>query len=169
MLNKLVRRFKRKAVLYLVNKVFQGTRPQLFAVKRRLLNSIGYNIGEGTKIVAPIYCTGSLSIGKSCWIGTKLTVHGNGHVIIGDYCDLGPEVCFLTGTHKIGSSERRAGEGYNTTIQISSGCWIGGKSTFVNDITVGSASVVAAGALVNKSVAANVLVGGVPAKVIKSL
>ena len=155
--------------MFLVNNILTGTRPCFFDIKRRLLNSIGYKIGEGTKIVGPIYCTGDLSIGKDCWIGTNLHVHGNGIVIIGDSCDLGPEVRFLTGTHEIGPIERRAGKGYNTTIQISSGCWIGGCSTFVNDITIGKSSVIAACALVCKSVEGNTLAGGIPAKAIKKL
>lgn len=169
MITKILSHLKRVGYILLINKVLAGTRPCFFKTKRRLLNGIGYQIGDGTKIVGPIHCNGSLSIGKNCWIGTNLTVHGNGKVIIEDSCDLGPEVCFLTGTHQIGSADRRAGDGYNTTIKVSSGCWIGGKSTLVNGIIVGKSSVIAAGALVCKSVEDNTLVGGVPAKVIRAL
>lgn len=155
--------------MFLVNNVFHGTRPQFFSIKRNLLNSIGYQIGEGSKIVGPIRCTGTLKVGNNCWIGERLTIHGNGHVIIGDSCDLGPEVTFLTGSHQIGSPERRAGEGYNATIRISSGCWIGGKSVFTNNIEIGRSVVIAAGAIVCKPLTNDVLAGGVPAKVIRNL
>lgn len=166
---KVIGYIKRKLVFFLVNNVFQGTRPQFFPIKRNLLNGIGYQIGKSSKIVGPIRCTGTLEVGNNCWIGSGLTIHGNGHVIIGDSCDLGPEVTFLTGSHRIGSPERRAGEGYNSTISIASGCWIGCKSVFTNNIEIGESVVVAAGALVCKSITGNVLVGGVPAKVIRNL
>lgn len=60
-----------KRVLYLfpVNKVLAGTHASSFEKKRRLLNKIGFTIGKGTKIVAPIECTGKLTVGENCRIG----------------------------------------------------------------------------------------------------
>lgn len=105
----------RKIVLFLVNKVYAGTSSKHFEVKRRLLNStVGFEIGEGTRIVAPIECTGTLKIGKACWIGKNLKVNGNGSVVIGDNCDIGPEVTFQTGGHEIGDASRRAGGGHSS-------------------------------------------------------
>lgn len=158
---------KRRLNLYLVNHVLVGTKH--FEKKRRLLNSIGYEIGEGSKIVGPIECYGKLIIGKNCWIGKNLTINGNGTVIIGDNCDIAPEVTFQTGGHLIGSPERRAGEGQIFKQTVGNGTWIGGRATICNDIDIGNSSVVAGCACVTKSVPDNVLVGGVPAKVIRSL
>lgn len=64
---------KKRIVIYLVNHVLAGTR--FFPAKRSLLRSIGYEIGENTKIVGPIHNTGTLRIGANCWIGCNLTVH----------------------------------------------------------------------------------------------
>lgn len=161
--------FWRAIVYFLVNKIFAGTNPHYFKLKASLLRTIGYTIGKNTLIVGPITCTGRLSIGDNCWIGTNLKIHGNGNVFIGNNIDIAPDVTFLTGTHYIGTEERRAGQGYNTTIRVEDGCWLGGKSVFVNEITIGTMSVAAAGAVVCKDVPANSLVGGVPAKIIKSL
>ena len=126
-------------------------------------------IGENTKIVGPVVCTGSLIIGRDCWIGANFTVRGNGTVILGDRIDVGPDVTFITGTHQTGTSEHRAGEGYNCTQTIGNGCWIGAKSIFVNNISIGASCIVAASACVCKTFPANLLIGGVPAKAIKSL
>lgn len=60
---------KKRIVIYLVNHVLAGTR--FFPAKRSLLRSIGYEIGENTKIVGPIHNTGTLRIGANCWIGCK--------------------------------------------------------------------------------------------------
>ena len=170
MLRRIIRRIRKTAVMFLVNKVFAGsTRPISFSVKRKLLRSIGYHIGDNTKIVGPIFCTGSLSIGSNCWIGRNFKVHGNGTVILGDRIDVGPEVTFVTGTHEVGGAERRAGRGYNCMQTIGDGCWIGCGSFFVNEINVGNSCVVAASACVCKNVPSNVLIGGVPAKIIRNL
>lgn len=109
---------KKRIVIYMVNHVLAGTR--FFPAKRNLLRSIGYEIGENTKIVGPIHNTGTLRIGANCWIGCNLTVHGNGTVTIGDNCDIAPDVTFLTGGHQMGDHSRRAGKGesYHITVGL---------------------------------------------------
>lgn len=156
-------------MLFLVNKVLDGTNPTFFPIKAKLLRSIGYIIGNNTAIVGPIICTGKLEVGDNCWVGTNLVIRGNGTVKIGNNVDIGPDVTFLTGTHKIGDVRRRAGEGCNSIITVGDGCWIGAKSVFLNTITIGRSTIVAACSCVNKSVLDNTLIGGVPAKVIKNL
>lgn len=146
MIKRIIRHVWRTIALFLVNRVFAGTNNRFFDVKRSLLRSIGYHIGSNTKVVGPVVCTGSLIIGRDCWIGANFTVRGNGTVILGDRKDVGPDVTFVTGTHKIGTSERRAGEGYNCAQTIGNGCWIGAKSIFVNHISIGASCIVAASA-----------------------
>ena len=156
-------------VLFSVNRIFVGASPKYFAIKRWLLNSIGISVGKGTKVVGPIVCTGTLVIGRDCWIGKNLMVNGNGFVTIGDRCDIAPEVTFQTGGHEIGGAQRRAGKGFNATQRVGSGVWIGGRSTIVGDVTIGDSSVIAGCACVVKDVEPNTLVGGVPAKLIRGL
>ena len=158
---------KKRIVFRMVNHVLNGTR--FFAAKRKLLCSIGYEIGENTKIVGPIFCTGTLRIGANCWIGRNLTVHGNGSVIIGDNCDIAPDVTFFTGGHIVGTTERRAGVGESYKIAVGNGTWIGGRSTILGNTTIGDGCVVAACACVVGDVEKNVLTGGVPAKKIRDL
>ena len=47
--------------------------------------------------------------------------------------------------------------------------WVGSNSTILPGVTIGENAVIAAGAVVSKDVPANVIVGGVPAKVIRAL
>lgn len=160
---------KKRIAWLCVNHIFRGTNPRFFSVKARVLNMAGYPVGKGTKIVGPIECSGTFQIGDECWIGKNLKINGNGHVIIGHRCDIAPEVTFQTGGHLIGDAERRAGKGqiYHQTVE--DGVWIGGRSTILNNTTIGKSSVVAACACVVHDVEPNVLVGGVPAKVIRRL
>lgn len=158
---------KRHIGLFMVNHIFKGVK--FFSIKRKLLNFAGYSIGDHTKIVGPIYCTGKLSIGENCWIGTHCTIHGNGTVVLEDNIDIGPDVMFLTGGHQIGEENRRAGKGEKYSIKVESGCWIGARSTIVGNTTIRRSSVIGACSLVNKDVEASVLAGGIPCKTIKSL
>ena len=52
-------------------------------------------------------------------------------------------------------------------VIISNNVWIGMNATILKGVTIGENSVVAAGAVVTKSVPANVVVGGNPAIIIK--
>lgn len=156
--------------LWLVNHIYAGdSKAKYFEKKRRLLIAAGVEIGEGTKVVGPIYPHGNLIIGKNCWIGKNLVVNGIGTVVIGDNCDIAPEVTFQTGGHEIGSEERRAGTGIIFNQSVGSGSWIGGRVTILNNSTIGKSCVVAGCACVVKSVPDNTVVGGVPAKVLKRL
>lgn len=159
--------FRRLSVVFVVNHILCGTR--FFGIKRCLLRWIGYEIGSNTKIVGPLFNTGILRIGADCWIGRGLTVHGNGTVYIGDKCDIAPNVTFLTGGHRIGGADRRAGSGERYCISVGSGTWIGARATILGNTQIGQSCVVAACACVAKNVADHQLVGGVPAKVIREL
>ena len=167
LLTRIVAYIKKRTAMYLINRVYCGTKK--FEKKRKLLNSVGFKIGEGTKVVGPIEVYGKLIIGKNCWIGKNFKVNGNGTATIGDNCDIGPEVTFQTGGHFIGSSERRAGKGCIFNQVIGDGCWIGGRVTILNNTTIGNSCVVAGCACVTKDVDDNSVVGGVPAKVIRKL
>jgi len=164
-----LRGIKKRVALFLVNILFCGTKPYFWNIKRNLLNWAGYSIGENTKIVGPLRIFCNLKIGDNCWVGTDFTVHGNGTVIIGNSCDIAPDVIFLTGSHKIGDSRRRAGEGLNYEIKKGDGVWIGARSTILGNIEIGSGCIIGACSLVNKSFSDNKMIAGIPAQVIKEL
>ena len=161
---------RRKWVLYMVNSRLVGTKEKNFERKRRLLNLLEeVEVGEKTRVVGPIDISGKVKIGNSSWIGKNFRVNGNGNVIIGDNCDIGPEVTFQTGGHEIGTSEQRAGKGINFTQIVGNGVWIGGRTTILNNTAIGNGSIVAGCACVTKNVPDNVIVGGVPARKIRDL
>lgn len=143
--------------------------PVIRRFKQWLLKQAGILTGNGTTVVGPIECTGTLTIGDNTWIGKNFKVNGNGSVRIGSNVDIGPEVTFQTGTHCIGSHVRRAGEGKNNVQNVGNGVWIGCRVVVVNNTSIGEGSVIAAGAVVVSDIGNDVLVGGIPAKVIKNL
>ena len=164
-----VSKISRKVCLFIINNFFSTTR--YFKLKRYLLNFSGIKVGKDTKVVAPLYLgtVATLTIGEGCWIGSGLNIYGNGNVVIGDRCDIAPDVSFVTGSHEMGGVERRAGKGVSYEIKIENGCWIGARVTILGDVTISNSSVIGTCSLVNKSIAASVIAAGVPAKIVKNI
>jgi maltose O-acetyltransferase len=57
----------------------------------------------------------------------------------------------------------------SSPVVIGKNCWIGNQAIIMRGVTIGDNSIVAAGAIVTKSVPSNVLVAGNPARIIKSI
>lgn len=165
----MIRNRIRGVTLFFINHFMSGN--FFWSLKRGLLRATGVRIGKNVKIVGPLHigvCS-NLSIGDNSWIGKNFTVYGNADASVGSNCDIAPDVVLETGAHEIGSAARRAGRGYCGPIAIEDGCWIGVKAILLAGVTVESGSIVAAGAVVNKNVPMNTVVGGVPAVVKKEL
>jgi len=135
----------------------------------------GARIGPRTRIYGLLQIEGvgpvasHLSVGARCMFTTPLFLNLSAPITIGDDVVIGHHVAILTDDHEIGGPERRCGERVAKAVTIENGAWIGARATLLPGITVGSGSIVAAGALVNRDVPNNTLVGGVPARFIKVL
>ena len=94
-------------------------------------------------------------------------VVGDAAVLIGRDVDVGPHINLIKGTHQpFGISEKAAekaaGKDYSLPITIEDGAWIGAGATILGGVTLGKQSLIAAGALVRKSVDSAQIVAGVP-------
>jgi acetyltransferase-like isoleucine patch superfamily enzyme len=110
-----------------------------------------------------------LVVGRRSFVNHQCYFDTSAAVTIGMDCAVGPRVCFITSGHAIGPSQRRAGPGISAPITVEDGCWIGAGAVLLPGVTIGRGSIVAAGAVVNRDVAPNSLVGGVPARILKGL
>lgn len=53
-------------------------------------------------------------------------------------------------------------------IKVGNNCWIGAKATFLDGSEIGNGCIVAAGTVVNGKFPDNVIIGGIPAKILKN-
>ena len=82
---------------------------------------------------------------------------------------LGPFVRLITNEHEMGGPQQRAANNAAPPITIGDGTWIGAGATVLGGVTIGRGCMVAAGAVVTPDVPDNTVVGGVPARAIKTL
>jgi acetyltransferase-like isoleucine patch superfamily enzyme len=131
---------------------------------------IGKPVDEHFSLIPPFYTTGGVDIrvGRNVFINQNCTFYDLGGLDIGDDVLIGPNVSLITSGHPIAPSERRNGV-IAKPIVIGRNVWIAAGATIIGGVTVGENSVVAAGSVVTKDVPPNTLVGGNPARVIRSI
>ncbi|MDQ0361471.1 sugar O-acetyltransferase [Breznakia pachnodae] len=109
----------------------------------------------------------NIHVGKDFIANYNVTILDIAPVVIGDYCMIGPNTLITTVGHPISAKGRREKKAQGKKIVIGDNVWIGGNCTILPDVSIGNNVVVAAGAVVTKSVPDNCIVGGIPAKIIK--
>lgn len=113
-------------------------------------------------------CT--IEIGANTYIGhhSHLACTEDGSTLkIGSMCMLSSYVQIRTGdSHSILDKD---GSRINpaASVTIDDHCWLGEGCKVMKGVTLGSDTVVSSGAIVTKSFGSNVLLGGIPAKVLK--
>ena len=111
-----------------------------------------------------IFIGDNVSINRGCEIYPSHAVK-NARIIIGNDVTIAPNVVFF------GAGQNIHLEGLPDiaeSITVHDGVYIGGNSTIRYGVTIGENSVIAAGSVVVKDVPPNTVVGGNPAKVLRS-
>ncbi len=114
---------------------------------------IGLNIGNNSAIGEYSYfgCSGGVSIGEDVIMGQYISFHSENHN--------------FANKSKLIREQGVTSKG----VVLGNNIWVGSKVTFLDGCKVGDNSVVAAGAVVKDEFPPNVIIGGVPAKVLKHL
>ncbi|NEU07992.1 sugar O-acetyltransferase [Flavihumibacter sp. R14] len=138
-------------------------------IRDRLSEIIGSQIDRSTIIFVPFYTNFGRHIrfGKNVFVNHACSFLDMGGITIEDDVQIGPKVNLITENHPIEPSERKHLD--LRAIVIRRNAWIGAGATILPGVTVGENAIVAAGAVVNRDVPANTIVGGVPAKIIRGI
>lgn len=193
LIDRAIMRFR--GILFLQKKVFLGSD---CAIKNKKNIAFGKNctIEKGTRIDG--YATNKIQLGDGCKIGayslitctSHLSKYGIGltmgnHSAIGDFAHFGASggieigndvimgsyISFHSENHNFRDKTKLIREQGVTSkgIKLGNNIWVGAKVTFLDGCVIGNNTVVAAGAVVNEVFPDNVIIGGVPAKILKSL
>lgn len=130
---------------------------------------IGAEIDESFGLFPPFYTDygKNIRLGKGVFINSGCCFQDQGGIKIGNNVLIGHQVVLATLNH--GHLPKGRADLHGKGIVIEDEVWIGAHATVLPGVRIGHGSIVAAGAVVNKDVPPLSVVGGVPAKLIKTL
>lgn len=138
-------------------------------VRDMLSELFGYQVPQSLRVFPPFYTDfgKNIVVGEHVFINACCHFQDHGGVTIGDGCQIGHNVVFATLNHGLAPEKRKST--CPAPIMLGRNVWVGSNATILQGVTIGDNAIIAAGAVVTKNVAANTVVGGVPAKFIKSI
>ena len=130
---------------------------------------IGKQVDRSFRMFPPFYTDfgKNITIGKDVFINSGCHFQDQGGIEIGDGALIGHNVVLATINHDLNPKENR--KNHYAAIKIGAHVWIGSNATVLPGVTIGDYAVVAAGAVVTRDVPAMTVVGGVPARVLKTI
>ena len=132
---------------------------------------IGPNVclTAGISAEQEMFLTPTVTIGRKCIIGRGSHIIGHWSIELGDEIQTGPYVYITDQNHSY--EDPNAPVGWQTPVEaavkIGSGSWIGTNAVILPGTTLGRNTVVAAGAVVRGEFPDHVVLGGVPAKILR--
>lgn len=125
---------------------------------------------------------GKIRMGKHSKIGAGATIQCVDEVVIGDYtaiaintyiCDnnthpINPDFRLYMRTQSETDDSRMWRHSDHAPVHIGKNCWIGQNVRIQKGVTIGDNSIIAANSIVTKSVPANCIAAGNPAKIVKT-
>ena len=109
---------------------------------------------DGAVINPPFYCDyGShIHVGKNFFANYNCTIIDVAKVIIGDNCQMAPNVAIYTAGHPIYPDTRNTAWEYGKEVRIGDNVWIGGNTVICPGVTIGDCCVIGAGSVVTKDI-----------------
>lgn len=165
MLKKIIDRIKTIILETTVYIVHVASRIPSHHIRRLIYRLAGVKIGKGSTIhmYARFYNPANIRIGADSIIGESVVLDGRGKLTIGDHVALASEVMIYNSKHDIEHDDFAA---ITEPVKIDDYVFIGPRAIILPGVKVGRGAIVAAGAVVTKSVPPFAIVGGVPSKII---
>ncbi len=141
------------------------------AERQILLQQLLGRIGQNSYVEPPFYCSygQNIYIGDHVYLNVLCTIPDCNEVQIGHHVMIGPGVHIYTAAHLLQAEARIQGWEVAKPIVIEDNVWLGGGAILLPGVRIGRNAVVGAGAVVPKSVPANTVVAGNPARVIREI
>jgi maltose O-acetyltransferase len=144
-------------------------------MRENLCKIIFRKCGKNINIEKNVYfgLGNSIEIGSNSGMGKNAyisNIGGGGEVIIGNNVMMAPDVCILTKSHEFSDIKipMNMQKSYSSTVIIEDDVWIGIRTIILPGVKIGKGSIIGAGAVVTKDEPSYSIVGGIPAKIIKS-
>lgn len=137
---------------------------------RALLKELtGREIDNSFGLFPPFYtdCGKNMRFGKRVFVNSGCKFQDQGGITIGNDVLIGHNCVIATLNHAADPDNR--GDMVPLPVSIGNKVWIGANATILPGVSIGEGAIIAAGAVVNKNVPPRTVVGGVPAKILKTI
>ena len=126
-------------------------------------------IDESVTVFTPLYINYGkhTKMGKNVFINFDCVFLDLGGITIEDNVLIAPKVSLLSEGHPTAIEDRHSL--IPKPIHIKKNAWIGANATILQGVTIGENAIVASGSVVSKDVPDNTIVGGIPAKILKTI
>ena len=127
--------------------------------------------GARPRILAEFHCDDgkNIRVGDDFLANYNVTILDRARVTFGDSVLIAPGTVITTVNHALDPAKRRANICTALPITVGNNVWIGANCTILPGVTIGDDAVIAAGAVVRSDVPPRAVVGGVPARVLKTV
>jgi maltose O-acetyltransferase len=135
-------------------------------------NAFGYGpaprLGTGEILLQARNPNARIVIGEANMFSNNVSIVANQQITIGDRCAIGDLVSIYDcDFHEINPATRYRSDGQTKPVHIGNNVWLGSRVIVLKGVTIGDNSVIAAASVVTKSIPANCIAAGNPAKVIR--
>ena len=150
---------------------YNGTAFAEQELRDRLLRELLAECGEGVDIRPPFHLEYGtrVRIGAGTFFNYDCLMLDVAPVTIGAACQVASRVQFITATHPIDPEPRRIGWESAQPIVVGDNVWLSAGVIVCPGVTIGDDTVVGAGAVVTRELAAGVVAMGVPARVLRQI
>ena len=130
-----------------------------------------FGTSDGAFLNPPFYCDyGShIHVGKNFFANYNCTIIDVAPVVIGDNCQMAPNVAIYTAGHPVHPATRNTAYEYGIGVTIGHNVWIGGNSVILPGVHIGDNTVIGAGSVVTKDIPAWCVAAGNPCRVIRKI
>ena len=137
-------------------------------------NAFGYRaaplLGDGSILLQPRSPSAVITLGTGNWFSNNVSIVANERVTIGNGCQIGDLVAIYDcDFHELNPLTRNRSAGDTAPVSIGNNVWLGSRVMVLKGVTIGDNSVIGAMSVVTRSIPANSLAIGAPARVVKSL
>jgi maltose O-acetyltransferase len=139
--------------------------------RRAILQQLLGQIGQDLIIEPPFHCVygQNIYVGDHVFLNVMCTILDCNEVHIGHHVMIGPGVQIYTAAHLLQAESRIQGLEEAKSIVIEDNVWVGGSAILLPGVRIGRNAVVGAGAVVSRSIPANTVAVGNPARVIREI
>jgi len=131
---------------------------------------VSARLGKGEILIQARHPNSEIVIGEGNEFNNNVAIVSNERITIGDRCRIGDQVAIMDcDFHEIAPETRNRTHGLTAPVTIGNNVWLGSRVMILKGVTIGDNSVIGAMSVVNKSIPANCIAAGFPARVVRSL